>query len=168
MNDLVQTKVATKVGIIGPPESGKTVFLGALASGLTDAGWKLEVRALPVEPKNDPRRPGQDQKTTGCVLNEIRRCLGRGFFPPKTPLLPQSAGFLMAISKDELALELSLLDPAGELFVPAAEDDNQQACEHLNRHLKDCAGILILMDPRRSATESHEAFRQALEQFTAY
>jgi len=157
-----------KVGLIGPANAGKTTYFAVLDRALRDRDWKVEVYG--DDPKDAER---------GSLINKIRRDLYKGAFPRTTKVGDKVEQLIFHISKGTRSgkkgrfnvdeLDLAFYDPPGELFEPSpSQDQYNTSRERLFKHMKDCVGLLVLLDIRRPATELEEAWRLSIESFMGY
>jgi hypothetical protein len=147
-----------RVGLFGPPKAGKTTLAAVVGRALRDRNWKVELYSS-----------DDHAQTCGRSINEISRQINRGYFPRKTEVAEQSDSLAFRISKRQYAAALEFRDPAGELFEATPNSHLlQKERECVFDSIKDCTGILILLDWRKSATELEEAWRLSIESFMEF
>jgi hypothetical protein len=147
-----------KVGLFGPPQSGKTTLAAVVGRALRDRSWRVELYSSEHQSEIRDRS-----------INEIIRQINHGYFPRKTQVGDQSAPLTFRISKGQYTAALEFRDSAGELFeaTPTSHLLHKER-ERVFDSIKDCAGILILLDWRKSATELEESWRLSIESFMAF
>jgi hypothetical protein len=146
------------VGLIGPPKAGKTTFFAVLDRALRDLDWNVEIH-------------GDGDDSSRQTHESIRYAVNSGYYPDKTPdFKSESARLFFRISKGDESLELSFYDPAGELFMPtpAPKPNYAVAREKLFQHLKECTGILVLLDLSKSAQQLQDSWRLSIESFLGF
>lgn len=169
-NVLADTGSATRVGISGPPGVGKSTFIEALGSYLTDAG--LQVAVLAVDPTSS--------RTGGSILGDKTRMErlardSRAFIRPspsggelggvarrtrEAMLLCEAAGFdvvlveTVGVGQSELAVS-DLVD----LFVLLASPSGGDDLQGIKRGIMELADVVVVTkaDGDLAASANHAA-----------
>jgi hypothetical protein len=144
---------------------GKTTYFAVLKQALEDRGWLAQ-----VYPSGNESSSEQQGELHRALIDEIHFDIGRGYFPRKTRLQPQSDDLFFGITKEGRSMHLTFYDPAGELFelLPNEEKYRAEARNQIFDHMKDCTGILVLFDFRKSAQELRESWSLSIGKFIQF
>lgn len=134
-----------KIGVVGHSRAGKSTFLAVLKHAFEAAEW-----AADIDDTREARRGGGTQQEPLRYYKYLKNFIEKGFFPPPTPVQVNVDSVTFNVSRrngNQFLLEF--FDPAGEILEGShdAGTKAQIALQGIQNSLRECTGVLLLLDP---------------------